>query len=354
MTTQPATAARFRLGFTLTELLITIAIVAVLVAIVGVVSTQAISRSRDAQTAAVQRSIGQGIASFKTDFGYSPPLVLERDGPNPGDVAEGILTPDVLQQLQGLDNSDLRERLRNERYASEYSITVYLLGIGRLNPDADADDFGVNPNGFARHDGVAGPGLKNPGQTKAWVDPADLRDGDLNVQPSPLGRTYGPYLDLGSFESALVLDADDSGSVAGGRGLYKIEDPFGTPIRYYRDWPINDPDDPGNRSLSSLAGVPPELFTGDALGAFQAAVADGGSLNAAVGGLDASVDRSLIGAEYALLSAGDDRLFGEDLNQDGQPDVGFGDDGSVQFTVTGAAAREAFYEAVGDNVRFTQ
>ena len=283
---------------------------------------------------------------FERDHGYVPPLVLRNNGS--GAVADEILTPTVVEIADGLTPGQLRDRLRGERYMSEYTIAVYLLGIGRLEAGVsgvDQNDIGVDPGGFAGFDGVAGPGFKSPGESRAWLDTAELtRNNSVEVRPTAIGRTYGPYLDFGSIEDALDFDAD--------RGLHRLLDPYGEPIRYYAGWPVNDPADPADRVRTSMAGVPPELLAEDGIEALLGEVAGGAAdLGAAYSNWNNPVGvQPLTGAPYALLSAGQDRLFGEQV---GDVDIDFNTNGVVDIPSLSEQQRVEFVEQIRNNLRFT-
>jgi len=334
-----------RRGFSLVELLVVVAVIALLVTLVTVVASGALRSAGDARSAGILRSVGQGIAVFESDHGYVPPLVLE--GATAGSTASGMLTPELLRVASNLSNSDVRERVREQRYMSEYSLTVYLLGIGRLNPDADATDYGLNPSGFAGHDGEAGPGLKSPGSTRAWADPRALNSDTIEISPTRQGRVYGPYLDLATLDDSLVLDED--------RGLFAIEMPSGERLRYYSGWPTNDPDDPANAAKRTLGGVPPELLSPEALEAWQAeTVSSGGDLQAGYRSMSAGADRALLGAKYALLSSGADGKFGDLVEGAAtRTEIGFDSDGLVDFSdIENDFQERSMFELIGDNVRF--
>jgi len=296
-------------AFTLTELLAVTVVVFILITLVTVVSTSVISGSRAARDLAQLNSISQAIETFETDFGYIPPLIPRTDAD--GNVLEGVATPTVLAQTSG---DTARDILIANRYMSEYSITVYLLGIGRFDTDAPQNDRGLNAgeSGYRGHDGAAGPGIRNPGRSRCWKDPADLASNTLDHQVTSTGRVYGPYLDLGAVEQALAFDEE--------RGLYTIADTWGTPIRYYAGWPTRDPDDPANPDRVSIERTPVELWNPELLDEYlQTVVAAGEPFT----DIDTSVDPALVSADYALLAAGDnpDKV----LDLQGDPIPPFGD-----------------------------
>jgi prepilin-type N-terminal cleavage/methylation domain-containing protein len=300
---QPQPHAPKRHAFTLIELVAAIAVILILVTLVAVVGNRVLSSSRDARLTAQLRAISQGIDTFEADFGYLPPIIPEEDAD--GIPFTEVLTPAAAAAVTGESADDI---LRANRYHSPYSITVYLLGIGRITDDAPPDDTGIAPNGYAGHDGAPGPGIKDPGRSRCWKNPAELAAGNIEHTPTATGRTYGPYIDIASLENRLALDED--------RQLYTITDDFGTPIRYYKDWPTRDPDEPLNRDRVSLERTPIELWSPELFAEFAA---NNGSFD----NLDATVDSAIVGADYALLAAGDnpDKF----LAPDGTPIDPFGD-----------------------------
>lgn len=279
-----------RRGFTLIELLVVFIIIVVLVSILVVALGNAIESSRRSKATLQLESIGNAIDSFEQDFQFVPPLVtpsLVSADSNP--TRTGLVTPKTYS-LSGGSPGNLDEYYEQVRYHSEYTLAVYLLGIGALNPD-ELDDNGIANGGTPLHDGVPGPGFKAPGDLQAWkVQPPS---GNLRHDPQLTGRTYGPYLDFGTLEGVLEFDDD--------RGLYKILDPWGNPVRYYSGWTgvriVN-----GNR-IRTLDEIPIELRSTEGL----QAQAGGADLATLIG-----FDNELRTAKYALLSAGasSDDYFG--------------------------------------------
>lgn len=334
-------------GFTLIELMVVFVVIALLVSILIVALGGAIESARRSKTVAQLQSISSAIDAFETDFRYVPPLVTpnlvsEDDSP----AREGLVTPQTYAQSDG-NPSDVDDYYRDARYNSEYTLAVYLLGIGALNPDA-TDDFGITNNSTPLHDGVPGPGFKAPGPLRAWkVQPPN---GTLRHEPELTGRSYGPYLDIGTIEGLIELDET--------RGLYKINDVWGNPIRYYSGWTgyriVN-----GNR-VPTLEGIPLELRSSE-------------SILAQIGGANLSeqlaFDDDLRTAKYALLSAGEspDDYFGNNPytnvpNTNISPfgDVVFNDDGTTDKVPATAGAfgglsqveQRSFEKQVGSNLRY--
>lgn len=330
-------------GFTLVELLVVFIIIVLLVSILVVALGGAINNARRSATTQQLQSIGNAIDAFETDFRYVPPLVTpELVSPPSSPTRTGLVTPETFARSSG-NPSNLNQYYEDARYNSEYTLAVYLLGIGALNPD-ELDDNGVASGSTPLHDGVPGPGFKAPGPLKAWK--AQPPSGPLRHEPQLTGRTYGPYLDFGTLEG--VVEFDDA------RGLYKIIDIWGNPIRYYSGWTgvriVN-----GNR-VPTLDEIPIELRNSE-------------SVLAQAGGADIATllgfDDELRNAKYALLSAGEssDDYYG--TNQyTGQTntfiapfgDHAFDSSGTTtlveSFTTLTPEEQRSFEKQVGSNLRY--
>lgn len=263
-------------GFTIIEMLVVIVIIALLVAITGVVYSRVMTGARRSATENFLRNMAQGIEQFHADFGYYPPML---------DDDEEHLQPDHPQRLTVVAASDDPvEHYEENRYFSVYTLPIYLLGMGDLNGDEVLD---------AADDGVAGPGFRDPGPDRSWggareriYDAAD--PADSTHKPASTGRAYGPYIDVSSGRNFMEEPAHK---------LYKFVDRWDTPIRYYTAWPKTDAVDP---TIRTLARTPVELRTAESL-------LDQAGTDVA----ETHLDPDLLNAPYALLSAGPDADFGE-------------------------------------------
>ncbi len=345
MTRRRERSTRARPGFTLVEVLVVISVIAVLISILGVAFSGALSSSRNVATQSLLRSVQIGIEQFKTDFGYLPPLV---DG-----------SKHTLDSID--DPMDKREELINHRYQSIYSLTVYLLGVGELAPY----DASLGPNDDPdRHDGVQGPGIRDPGPDRSW---GGARERD-NHRPPRTGRTFGPYIDIGDGEGVLrrvtqadlnvpagamlpdfFADGDEDGSGADGVGdLFVITDRWNRPIRYYKDWPTRQ--DNNGVIEPSLDLIPIELRNVQSLRQHLA------TPRAGVIRAETQLDQNLLRAPYALLSAGPDADFGDTdtsgnwlgWGAPGEPGANFFD--GIPST---DPAKFAVIDRVADNIRNT-
>ncbi len=262
-----------RRGFSLVELLVVIAVIAILSALVFISARALRGGASTAATTGLLNSINQAVGTFKNDFGYLPPLISRIDpsaagGGGPGPAAGGIITPELEAQKSG-NNADALAAYKRVRYSSQFSLPAYLLGMGGLNgrptPKGDgtantaATDYPPNttavgtdkPNfkAAAEHDGVPGPGFRSPGPLRAWKKPG-AQPSTLTHSPDLSGRVYGPYLDpaqlANSIELVEVAPAAARARIDGLDGasdifMYRFIEASGEPIRYYRGWPTRDP-----------------------------------------------------------------------------------------------------------------
>jgi prepilin-type N-terminal cleavage/methylation domain-containing protein len=352
-----------RTAFTLIELLVVVVVLALLVGIAGAVYTGALSGSQRAATEQFMRGLTVAIEQFESDFGYLPPL-LAPDDMVTSQQGWSTTSPqpelDEFEFVDPLAQTDPNTALRNARYMSVLSLPLYLIGVGELAPvDYQPTD---DPN---RHDGFAGPGIRNPGADKAWGG-ARVRDADTH-RPAFTGRSYGPYVDVGAGRNwSRVIDFRAHAAYAGDAGLTRVEseefeaqiedpevrqfwtfeDRWGTPIRYYRSWPTRDRD---NTSKRTIDRIPIELFAADTLQ---------GSLDGD-GDFDVSLELDLLNAKYALLSAGPDGRFadtGDEAKNEGilagSLDESY-DAADFVSTLKGAEAQQYqnLVQSVRDNIR---
>ncbi len=289
-------------AFTLVELLVAIAIIALLIGIViaGLFGAQAFARR--AAGAAQLQTIAQALDTFNNDLGFYPPLISQLNT-----STGAIETPETIaaQQTKANRRSTLAQAYREARYMSEWSIAAYLLGQGDLNGDTDSV-----PADLDKDDGKQGLGIRNPGESRAWKNPG----GDH--APQITGRDYGPYLDPGFVTKFLRrvpvkydntskrIVRDDSGTR---QFMYQLVDANDVPVRYYQGWVTRDDNDQPTLTrlpieLRTAAGVENQMDTGSA---------------------PIEPERNLMTAAYGLLSAGDraDRY----IDSNGDPIAPFGD-----------------------------
>lgn len=219
---------RRRAGFSLVELLLVVAIVGLLVGLLIVALNKVRASGEKTSTEQLMRAIDMGLAQFKSDHGFLPPLLDDTIAAN----GSTELVPYPLTNL------------RDIRYYSTLSLAPYLLGVGDLNGDGDLDEY---------DDGVAGAGFRDPGRDRSWgyqyVGPNGRgrrqywRDQEKtigNVRQIP-GQIYGPYLAV-TGDDRIVYGTNRTGSpFTEDRPLFVITDYWGGAIRYYRQWPKSLP-----------------------------------------------------------------------------------------------------------------
>lgn len=214
-----------RRGFTLIELLMVVAIIGLLIGLLIVALNKVRGSGELGKTEQLMRSIDTGLAQFKNDHGFLPPLLDDT-------IANGAgieLTPYPIDQSDDLD------------YYSVLSLAPYLVGVGDLNGDAEVDEY---------DDGVEGAGFRDPGADRSWGYSYQGSSGrgrkaywqskeKLIGDPAKLqipGRTYGPYIQL-SEDQQIRFAKNRAGVELREPALFSIQDFWGGSIRYYRHWP---------------------------------------------------------------------------------------------------------------------
>ena len=261
-------SASRRTGFTLVELLVVVVVIGIVAGLLLAGFRTAFTKSRNTVAARQLATISQAIETFNTDHGYFPPILTEDTTGNR-----------VYRPETSLRGRDMLEALRDARFSSEYTLAVYLLGLGDTDGNGTPDQ--------QEDDGLAGAGIKSPGPDRFWGLKIDSGSG---LTPNTgrggyvvtTGRSYGPYISLSVAEDLIERDPDT--------GLYRFLDPWGNPVRYYANWPIERQD--GEKTIGL---TPIELRSREAV---QGQVANGG---------DPIWDRdyNVMNAKYALLSAGE-------------------------------------------------
>lgn len=291
---RPIQPSSRRAAFTIVELMIVVAVVAVLVSILLVAFGGARRSAEQANATRFMTIIGQAIESFERELGYLPPLLMYdldvSDQPLLGNLPPGNsrATMIIPEAKWGNSPSDMRAALARTRYGSEYSLAVYLLGTGDINGDELAGNI-VGSNS-AEDDGLAGPGFRDPGPDRSWGGAAGRQHQRDNQTAAKIGRTYGPFLDMAALADHIRLDART--------GLFKITDNWGQPVRYYKGWPIRVAGASGALE-PSIAHVPVELRTADAV-----------EHHLESGQPDLSLEAPVLNARFMAVSAGKPIFFG--------------------------------------------
>jgi prepilin-type N-terminal cleavage/methylation domain-containing protein len=331
-------------GFTLTELLVVVAIIVLLIGTLIVAVSAGAKRAQAANTQTLMSSIATGLGQFQTDFGYLPPVLGSR---NPSPSASN-LARDVVRLGQVGGASDIE---RQQNWVSYTTLAEYLIGYGHRGEDGygnviggptgsgnrEAPPFGIRspgsdgcwgaidaPNPFyGAHPPAAVLGLapaRNP--NRGTVSVAPTAPGNWNTQPFE-GKVYGPYIELKDER----LIAGVSGLQPNGRpnlvfadqGVANFDqlpkvivDYWGEPIGYYRA-PYT-----GTDLRSSIADANGNLANlGDIymLRPWEIAPSDQ-SVGAADAGADDSSSTQLKSAAFALVSMGPDRSFDRSRRRD--------------------------------------
>jgi len=291
---QPSTTTcRAVRGFTLIELMMVVLVIGVLISFLLVAAGGVFRGAKRSSAQRQLHAIAQAVEQFRSDVGYLPPLMVP-------DESEPTTVIDPLAGIANAGGVQAQLRLLHEnRYSSEYTLAMYLIGAGNIDGDTDGRATGANTE---EDDGHAGPGFLDPGLDRSWGGAASRKDQRKHHDHTHTGRVFGPYLDMEALGDALVLDTQT--------GLYKLVDPWGQPIRYYTEWPTVDPND----RTKSVARVPIELRT---RGAVEFQIENGGTSDKA----DLRLERTVLNSEFMLLSAG--KPLGN-VGADGKPIVSFG------------------------------
>lgn len=333
----PRPAGRRPHGFTVVEMLVTLAIIITLVGVLVVGLTQASGAAQRAQTKFLMNSMAAGLAQFKGDHGYLPPVLGAGVTPNnlPG-WSRDVFRPPFCKGCQNL-------QLRQGWY-SVTSPAEYLLGYGNRTADGYGivgDITEVNPSapGYVESPPL---GYRAPGADGAWGAIFNPRpqfaslagafaarnpgNAGLPYVPDPTqpnaaandirvrGRIYGPYLELK--DSNLLGGLRPDGTIARPEDDdYEIRpkvilDYWGTPIRYYRTPYIGD--DPAAEVYGSL-----DLGEVFALRPWEFEASERGEGAEDFNG-DVATTSALKSAGFALLSEGADRTTDETARRDEQ------------------------------------
>ena len=322
-----------RQGFTLTELLTVVAIIVLLIGTVTVAVGAATRKAQRTKTQFLLGSIASGLGQFQTDFGYLPPVLMNRVGVGgTRQFARDVTTVSQVPSLQ--------------QWFSYTTLADYLIGYGGRNEDGygvvtgptagtglgqrENPPFGIRAPGT---DGAWGsidtPLFSQPQMSGAFASRNPMRDPVTGQPPwnarQMTGRVYGPYLEL-TDEKLLGglkgFDAQGNPIIVTNDQLDPdfdkypkvLLDYWGTPISYYRA-PYAGSDlrselsngSDGFVNLSDVFALRPwEFATGQELRGV--ADANGDEFTAA----------SLKGAAFALFSRGPDRLFDRNARRDAQ------------------------------------
>jgi type II secretory pathway pseudopilin PulG len=375
-----------RPGFTIVELLVVLGVLVGIITTLVVGVGSALRRARVANTDFLLTSLSVGLAQFRIDVGYLPPVLGdqrqldEQDYPLPQMGMARGWARDAVRSPQLTANPDdppeevawgTQEFERVQRWYSVTSLADYLVGPG----DRSEDGYGVvlQANG-ALPASLSSPGarevppygIRHPGQDGAWgaflfpragtggngtfaarnlasTNPAvgNLNDrapasGLAGQDPRGLvGEALGPYLELKSDSLIGAFVGLSGGKPVAAWPGQPVPEGFGgfggapkTILDYFGN-PIHyyrrgyRNDDPRDIDRRfSLADVVVLRPSVFAPGEAVSGVADRG------GQQDSGATRAALGAEYALFTCGPDRRWSQFVRAD--PD-GFNEDNIVRF-----------------------
>ena len=341
--TNPARQPRPR-AFTLTELLVVVAIVVLLLGTLFVAINAASKRAQVAKTQFLMNTISAGLAQFNTDFGYHPP-VLGRKDTGGGATALGR---DVVRFNDSVvaGGNDIE---RQQNWYSYTTLAEYLLGYGHRGEDG----YGIIRGGPSGTGNKENPpfGIRSPGADGCWGAIDAPQPGFVNFKgyyrarnPARLsappavtsnlwnaqaveGRVYGPYID--SIDERLIggltgFDASGRPSIVTNDQLGPnsavnfdtlpkcILDYWGEPIAYYRS-PYGG-DDLRSNVPAQDGGF---LDLGDVfvLREWEIDTSEQNQGAADISG-DTSSSAALKGASFALVSRGGDRSYDRTVRRD--------------------------------------
>jgi type II secretory pathway pseudopilin PulG len=241
-------------GFTLLEILFSILVIAFLMGLLIVSLSAARRFAQGTLTERTASSIDYGVSSFRTEFGFVPPLVKDHEDPPLTDLPPQLRSGDRAKfiDIYSRSNSNDLRVLRGQtsfqgsgaRRYSERSLAYYLVGA-----------LGVEV------DGIDGAGMFAPDS-----------EGSFKYG----GQRYEPFVDVDKVGSLRVGDL--------GKGEVTLVDKEDTAIRYYR-WEEGDQ----QGAVNSLA----DLNVPDVVG-------------------DPEEDESLRNARYGIVVAGPNGVFGDE------------------------------------------
>jgi prepilin-type N-terminal cleavage/methylation domain-containing protein len=353
-----------RRAFTLTEMLVVVAILAILISTLFVAVNVASRRTQNVKTQFLMGTISSGLVQFNTDHGYYPP-VLGRAPNAPTNPVQSLYRD--VRRINDLPGSNIVAK--QQEWYSYTTLAEYLLGFGTR----DQDGYGAlrrAPAGSAPEVGdreFPALGIRSPGRDGCWgaiesphpqftasnfagrfvarnpsfqpkypsgnqqVDVPQPGNAAWNRVTTIEGRVYGPYIDslddnlvggISGIDSAtgkpIIVTADTYQPATGAPTFDQLPktilDYWGEPITYTRT-PYIDND------LRSNAPTLPNSATPMSLGdVFVLRPWEVDERQRSAGVLDGNNDDTstaqLRGASFALVSAGRDRKIDRSVRRD--------------------------------------
>jgi len=213
------TAARH--GFTVIELLVTIAVIAVLAGLYVTVVRQSVRDARGASDTSRAVALSQGVELFRQELGFLPPLIVDGapldTGIDPFDPATGILNTRTPAFLRGRDTVSaafdastvsFAATMSDKRY-SKLSLSYLLAGRGTTDDGLPLD--GVSGEGMRplRRIGVGAAVFEPAGRTlspfftprsdrelaSGYLDPLEYAEHGVAVPGAPPGSSISAIVD---------------------------------------------------------------------------------------------------------------------------------------------------------------
>lgn len=250
-------------AFTLVELLMVVVIIVILVGVLIVATTAARTAAKRAETKSRMTAMVQGMAAFKNDIGYYPPILNDSRG-----LANFPNYPPT--GLQGNEQTSYRGTA--QEWYSITSPAEYLIGYSGRNEDGYGS-YRVLDGPLQSLDESPPLGIRHPAMDGVWgaTDRCAFPDWDCDrggwdledrgYAATARGKTYGPYIEIENQQmlGRIVLGSDLNGDgtpdamvdpltgqpvvVYPGDPDYTTDsttnpmvvvDSWGSPIRYYR------------------------------------------------------------------------------------------------------------------------
>lgn len=319
-------------GFTLIELMVTIAIIAVLIGLVTVGLTSALNFAKVSGEQQAAASIKLGVEQFRQEFGFLPPLVLHDE--------DKTVSSTAINPVRRFSNTDIVANTVGGRVSSEFNNSLFLEGFNSSGTKGMTADSRLGSSSaniataytadrrFSEYslayylvgalpasvDGVDGPGMNPPQSDGTFSAITDSK----SKRVSSAARVYQPFIDVSRGKPA--LDAQLSTPQVGEPSFpvrYRLMAPNGLPYRYYRWEPRKN--GPGTKNN------PTKFRKWDFFVAKDFADEDDVDLLDVPSILgNPRENAELRSASYAIVSAGPNRYYG-DMPLEAGTDAQFGD-----------------------------
>ena len=296
-TRMASTGGADRAGFTVIELLVTIAVIAVLAGLYVTVVRQSVRDARGASDTSRAVALSQGVELFRQELGFLPPVIVDGQpldsGIDPFDPATGIISTRTPAYLRGRDTVNdpfdaatvsFGATMSDKRY-SKLSLSYLLAGRGTTDDGLPLD--GVSGEGMRplRRIGVGAAVFEPTGRTLSpFFTPRSDRE---------LASGYLDPLEYGEHGVAVP-------GAAPGSSISAVVDSNRRAYRYYR-WESLEPTANDQRPGAFL-GTPLMLRDPQTWGSLN-------TWPAAASEVDPNLMRS---SGFAIVSPGPSGVFGSE------------------------------------------